>query len=107
MVVPTARELRIQLTEQAAASADVSATRSDAIEEAYKKCREITEENSKTFFLGSQFLAPDKQRAVWAIYNWCRATDELVDGPAAENTTMEDLQAWEDRLNKLFRLQDP
>jgi phytoene/squalene synthetase len=28
-------------------------------------------------------MTPEKARAVWAIYVWCRRTDELVDGPNA------------------------
>jgi len=30
-----------------------------------------------------------KRRAIWAIYVWCRRTDELVDGPGAAITTPE------------------
>ena len=28
-------------------------------------------------------MTPEKARAIWAIYVWCRRTDELVDGPNA------------------------
>jgi len=66
----------------------------------------VTQENSKTFFLGSQLLTEKEQRAVWAIYNWCRSTDELVDGPMAATTTMADLEEWEERLNRTFALKD-
>lgn len=105
MVVPTARELRLLFAEQAArVKTAEQALHAEAIETAYEKCREITREYSKTFFLGSQLLDHDEQRAVWAIYNWCRSTDELVDGPAAETTTMADLEAWEERLQRTFEL---
>merc|ERR1719356_1456676 len=75
-----------------------------AVDDAYEKCREVTKEYSKTFFLGSQLLDTDEQRAVWAIYNWCRSTDELVDGPKAATTTMDDLEAWEERLQVTFEM---
>ncbi len=53
---------------------------------AYQTCREITRIASKTFFLASLFLAPEKRRAVWAVYAFCRTADDLVDTtrPAAE-----------------------
>ncbi|GAC1444647.1 MAG: phytoene synthase [Vulcanimicrobiaceae bacterium] len=53
---------------------------------AYQTCREITRVASKTFFLASLFLAPEKRRAVWAVYAFCRTADDLVDTtrPAAE-----------------------
>ncbi len=46
---------------------------------AYATCREITQAASKTFYLASLFLAPEKRRAVWAVYAFCRTADDLVD----------------------------
>lgn len=102
LVVPTAAELRMLFTAQAEAKLEMGLDNQEALEKAYEQCKEVTREHSKTFFLGSQLLAPDEQRVVWAIYNWCRSTDELVDGPEAENTTTEDLVAWEEKLNQTF-----
>ena len=44
---------------------------------------------AKTFYLGTKLMTPEKARAVWAIYVWCRRTDELVDGPNASRITPE------------------
>ncbi len=65
----------------ALASSDASDLRA-----AYGICREITQVASKTFYLASLFLAPEKRRAVWAVYAFCRTADDLVDTtrPAAE-----------------------
>lgn len=73
-----------------------------SVEEAYERCREITAKFSKTFYLGTMLMSPLKRRAIWAIYVWCRRTDELVDGPAASLTTNETLDEWEERLEKIF-----
>ncbi|NDJ16016.1 15-cis-phytoene synthase CrtB [Myxacorys almedinensis] len=73
-----------------------------SVEEAYERCRAITAEYSKTFYLGTILMPPPKRRAIWAIYVWCRRTDELVDGPAASLTTNETLDQWEERLEKIF-----
>ena len=39
-------------------------------------------------------MAPAKRRAIWAIYVWCRRTDELVDGPQAQFTSEKTLDRW-------------
>jgi phytoene synthase len=73
-----------------------------SVEEAYESCRQITAKYSKTFYMGTQLMAPEKRRAIWAIYVWCRRTDELVDGPAASLTTPETLDQWESQLESIF-----
>lgn len=47
-------------------------------------------------------MSAEKRRAIWAIYVWCRRTDELVDGPNAISTTNETLDHWERRLEAVF-----
>ncbi|CAJ1357512.1 unnamed protein product [Effrenium voratum] len=96
---------RIENTLLSVPSLDFRPELYDALEKAYKQCQEVTKEYSKTFYLGSQLLDKDEQRVVWAIYDWCRNTDELVDGPMAASTTMADLEAWEQRLNRIFSLE--
>ncbi|MDY6783673.1 MAG: phytoene synthase [Cyanobacteriota bacterium] len=71
-------------------------------EEAYEHCRQITAKYSKTFYLGTLLMPEEKRRAIWAIYNWCRRTDELVDGPEASFTTPETLDSWEEQLESVF-----
>lgn len=71
-------------------------------EESYNLCRNLTAKYAKTFYLGTLLMSPEKRRAIWAIYAWCRRTDELVDGPAAAITTPETLDDWEKRLESIF-----
>ena len=73
-----------------------------SVEEAYEACRQITAKYSKTFYLGTLLMSPVKRRAIWAIYVWCRRTDELVDGPKAALTTPETLDRWEQQLESVF-----
>jgi phytoene synthase len=70
--------------------------------EAYEQCRTITAEYAKTFYLGTKLLPKHKQKAIWAIYAWCRRTDELVDGLKARLTTLETLDLWEKQLEMVF-----
>ena len=72
------------------------------LEESYERCRQITAEYSKTFYMGTLLMPEAKRRAIWAIYVWCRRTDELVDGPQGRFTTQSTLDNWEDQLEDLF-----
>jgi 15-cis-phytoene synthase len=81
-----------------------------SLEESYEFCRQITAKYSKTFYLGTLLMPEAKRRAIWAIYVWCRRTDELVDGPQAAQTTPETLDRWEQQLESVFAghpLEDP
>ena len=42
-------------------------------------CAEITRRHARTFSLASHFLPPDKRRASFAVYAFCRVADDLVD----------------------------
>lgn len=73
-----------------------------SVDESYQICQKITAKHSKTFYLGTLLMSPQKRQAIWAIYAWCRRTDELVDGPAAAMTTPETLDLWEKQLESIF-----
>lgn len=73
-----------------------------SLEDSYEQCRQITADYAKTFYLGTQLMSPEKRQGVWAIYVWCRLTDELVDGPQAAFTTSETLDKWEAQLESVF-----
>ncbi len=73
-----------------------------SLEESYERCRQITADYAKTFYLGTLLMPEAKRRAIWAIYVWCRRTDELVDGPQAATTTNETLDHWEAILEAVF-----
>ncbi len=73
-----------------------------SVEAAYEVCRRVTAKYSKTFYTGTMLMAPAKRRAIWAIYVWCRRTDELVDGPQAQFTSEKTLDRWEAQLESIF-----
>nr|BAS69428.1 phytoene synthase [Rhododendron kiusianum x Rhododendron indicum] len=73
------------------------------LSEAYDRCGEVCAEYAKTFYLGTLLMTPERRRAIWAIYVWCRRTDELVDGPNASHITPKALDRWESRLEDIFR----
>jgi phytoene synthase len=75
-----------------------------AIEAAYDYCRETIRRGSKGFYFSTLFLPPEKRRAMWAVYHFCRYTDDLVD--KAEGLTPPELQQvlseWEAELRRSF-----
>ncbi|MEB3304273.1 MAG: phytoene synthase [Cyanobacteriota bacterium] len=77
-----------------------------SLDEAYERCRQETAQWAKTFYLGTLLMPPAKRRAIWAIYVWCRRTDELMDSPQAQalpaETLLARLDAWEERTRGLF-----
>jgi 15-cis-phytoene synthase len=73
-----------------------------SVDESYELCRQLTAKYATTFYLGTLLMSASKSRAIWAIYAWCRRTDELVDGPASTITTPETLDLWEQKLESVF-----
>ena len=51
-------------------------------------------------------LPPTKRKAIWAIYVWCRRTDELMDSPEALTRPISELSdrldQWEERTKNIF-----
>ena len=76
------------------------------LDEAYERCRCETEEWAKTFYLGTMLMPPDKRRAIWAIYVWCRRTDEIMDSPEAMSKPRDELfnllDQWERHTRSVF-----
>jgi len=77
-----------------------------SLEQAYEDCRQETAHWAKTFYLATLLMPPDKRRAIWAIYVWCRRTDELMDSAEAQAQPASELAArldtWEQRTRDLF-----
>ena len=75
------------------------------LDESYDESGVVTEAFAKTFYLGTKLMPPAAQRAIWAIYVWCRRTDEIVNAPRAPDdpSMLTDLSAWEIRTENLWR----
>ena len=74
------------------------------VRKAYVESGEVTSAFAKTFYMGTQLMPEKAREAIWAIYVWCRRTDEIVDAPRENDAEMlTDLSAWELRLENLWR----
>jgi phytoene synthase len=77
------------------------------LERAYEICRKETQQWAKTFYLGTLLLPQEKRKAIWAIYVWCRRTDEIMDSVEAstksQNELSDNLDEWEENTKNVFK----
>jgi len=91
--------------QRATLDANAIARREELMAESYEACRLITKNYAKTFYFGTKFFDDEKRKAVWAVYAWCRRTDDIVDKPrkASEAGSLrEELQQWGERLKDVW-----
>jgi 15-cis-phytoene synthase len=63
-----------------------------ALQIAYRICEQVTRVHSRTFFMASSLLPPEKRQATWALYAFCRTSDDLVDANRGDASA--ELEAW-------------
>jgi len=77
------------------------------LNQAYEICRKETQKWAKTFYLGTLLLPPEKRKAIWAIYVWCRRTDEIMDSAEASTKSQDELSdnldEWEENTKNVFK----
>ncbi len=77
------------------------------LEQAYEICRKETQQWAKTFYLGTLLLPQEKRKAIWAIYVWCRRTDEIMDSVEASTKSRDELSdnldEWEENTKNVFK----
>lgn len=83
--------------EQPPDRADV-AIPADEFSRAAEACRLVTARNSRTFYMASALLPPEKRRAIRSLYAFCRTTDDIVDLPGHD--PRQELRQWEERALK-------
>ncbi len=77
------------------------------LDKAYEICRKETQQWAKTFYLGTLLLPQEKRKAIWAIYVWCRRTDEIMDSIEASTKSQDELSdnldEWEENTKNVFK----
>jgi phytoene synthase len=66
---------------------------------AYQYCAAITKNNSRTFYMSANLLPAEKRRAIYALYAFCRATDDMMDDTHGASDTADAFATWRLRLN--------
>ena len=77
------------------------------LNKAYEICQKETQQWAKTFYLGTLLLPYEKRKAIWAIYVWCRRTDEIMDSLEASTKSIvelsDNLNEWEENTKSVFK----
>ena len=79
----------------------MAATKTD-LELAYQDCRTITRREAKNFYYAFLTLPPDKRRAIYAAYSFCRYCDDSVDEENSDESKLKALARLKSELNQTF-----
>jgi phytoene synthase len=71
------------------------------LERSYAACEAVTRAKAKSFYFASAFLPPYKRRGVFALYDFCRYADDLVDERG--DRPVEEVSAALDDLGAMLR----
>ena len=50
-----------------------------ALQRSYRRAERVTASWARSFHFASRFLPAEKKRAIFALYDYCRFADNLVD----------------------------
>jgi phytoene synthase len=69
----------------------------------YAAAERVTADWARSFYFASRFLPEEKRRGIFAIYDWCRYADNLVDerGTRSVHAAREDLAALASLLRRI------
>jgi 15-cis-phytoene synthase len=64
----------------------------------------LTRTYSKSFYLATQFMHPSRRDDVYAVYGFCRHTDNIVDAPRSRSHAVvkKELDAWREELTQAY-----
>lgn len=67
--------------------------------------RLLTRTYSKSFYLATQFMRPAKKRDVYAVYAFCRYTDNIIDAPRSRDAAQleREIAAWREELSTAWK----
>ncbi len=71
------------------------------LNEAYDYCKDLTSKRESNFALGFPFLPPDKEKAIYVVYAFCRFVDDISDEVGTGDVTQM-LRRWTDELDNVY-----
>ena len=82
--------LALQALDEQPGDSHGSAINQALLQQAYQHCEQIIKSASKTFYLASSLLPPEKRKSIRALYAFCRVSDDIVDrGKGSEGSQLE------------------
>ncbi|MDT8323002.1 MAG: phytoene/squalene synthase family protein, partial [Bacteroidota bacterium] len=67
--------------------------------------RLLTRTYSKSFYLATQFMGPARKQDVYAVYAFCRYTDNIIDFPRSRDSVelTREITAWREELTTAWK----
>ncbi len=72
-------------------------------ETATAEARQVVARSGTSFRLGMRVLPKARREAMYAIYAFCRAVDDIADEPGARSDKLAALDAWRGEIENLYR----
>jgi phytoene synthase len=63
----------------------------------------VVRRSGTSFYWGMRVLPPERRRAMYAVYAFCREVDDIADGTLPAAVKMAKLDAWVDEIGRLYR----
>ncbi len=62
----------------------------------------VVRRSGSSFHLGMRILPPERRRAMYAIYAFCREVDDIADGPDSDAVKRAELREWRAEIERLY-----
>ena len=62
---------------------------------------------NSSFYLAMRILPAERRRAMYAVYDFCRAVDDIADGAGSSERRLADLEGWRRAIDDLFSSHSP
>ena len=63
---------------------------------------DVVRQSGTSFYWAMRFLPPEKRRAMFAVYAFCREVDDIADEPGLIGDKRRALQEWRDEIDRLY-----
>ncbi|WPZ32446.1 presqualene diphosphate synthase HpnD [Thalassobaculum sp. OXR-137] len=75
--------------------------------QAQAEARAVVEASGTSFRWGMRILPPDRRRAMYAVYAFCRIIDDIADEPGDLAVRQARLDGWRDEIARLYAAEVP
>ncbi len=67
----------------------------------------VSAATGSSFYLAMRILPQDRRNAMYALYGFCRAVDDIADGGGSSAQRLADLERWRAVIDSLFAARSP
>lgn len=67
----------------------------------YERCAHVTRRSSSNFYYAFMLLPPDRRRALYAVYAFCRFVDDIADDESIRDPALL-LHRWREELDRVY-----